>query len=163
MELFEVHITTADDSIHDFCLKNNGIKTIAVQLLRPDKSVLRTEHMTSQTYRFESYDNCLKEVLRITEEIKKECPVIRVKIESVYYAHYSKQSLYIETHFDSTEMKFPTSKNKNKSNLLATDRTKNKDQYYFFMKKYLANEIELCLYDTFEDEDLDWFNEYPEW
>lgn len=162
MEVFEVHIT-GDESIIDVC-KDSPIKTIAVDLLRPDLSHLRTEYMTSQIFRFENFSFCKKHVDRIVSRfLKEKVSIFRIKIESPYYPHYVESSLYMESHFPYNRTKnYPISKSQHKSNYLMTDRTYSKDEYDSFRKKYANAEIELCLYDTNVKEDEDWFELYGE-
>jgi hypothetical protein len=162
MEFFEVHIT-GDNSIHDIgqilCQK-----TIGIDLLRADKSVLREEHMTSLIYKYEqpnSYDICLRLVGQLAAiYVKNGVYVQRIKIECPYYQHYVDQSLYMESHFESDDFELPTSRNQRKTTFLATDRTYDKSEYQEFAEKYKGKELELCLYDTFVKEDKDWFDEY---
>lgn len=159
MEVFEVHVT-GDNLVHAVG-QELGVKTIAVELLRPDKSLLRTEHMTSQIVKRESYADCRRYVENlVTSMIDKGVAILRVKIESPYYDHYKGQSLYMESHFESSEMFFPTSRNARKQKLLATDREYEKERYPKFMEVYKDLELELCLYDSFVSEDLDWFQLY---
>jgi hypothetical protein len=159
MEVFEVHVT-GDESIHAVA-KELGVKTIAVELLRPDKSLLRTEHMTSLIVKRDSYQDCKRYVENlVTSLLDSDVAILRVKIESPYYAHYKDQSLYMESHFESDEMFFPTSRNARKQKLLATDREYDKERYGKFIEKYKNLELELCLYDSFVSEDLDWFQLY---
>lgn len=159
MEVFEVHIT-GDEAIHAVAAKE-GLKTIAIDLLKPDGSVLRTEHMTSHVYRFENYDRCSLCVQNVVNKFEiAGVRVIRVKIESPYYEHYRAQSLYMESHFQAEDFKYPTSKNQRKTTLLATDRTEDKTKYEAFKNQHKGNELELCLYDSFQAEDKDWFDHY---
>lgn len=61
------------------------MRTIAVDLLRPDLSVLRTEHMTSHVAQFDSYEECLSFVLKIGMAFEKAgSPIIRMKIECLW-------------------------------------------------------------------------------
>lgn len=153
MEIFEIHIT-ADKSI----LNNElGLKSIAIDLLKPDGTTLRTEYMTSQVARFSNYILCKEYVDDIVRLIPN---VIRVKIECPYYNHYIDQSCYVESHFLSDDFKFPTSRNQRKTELLATDRTYDKSEYQMFTEKYKDVIIELCLFDSYHTEDKDWFNYY---
>lgn len=159
MEVFEVHIT-GDESIHKAAKELNQ-KTIAIDLLRPDKSVLRAEHMTSLILKHESYKKCKAHVDEIVKQYEsRRVPIIRVKIECPYYLHYRADSLYIESHFVSDEMFFPTSRNQRKAALLATDRQYGLERYQAFLEQNKSHELELCLYDSFVSEDLDWFQLY---
>lgn len=162
MEVFEVHIT-GDKSIHKVA-KSFDHKTITIDLLNPDKSVLREEHMTSIIYKYSfpvSYELCKRLVLQIANVYAKMgVNIVRVKIESAPYDHYMDQSLYMESHFISDEFHLPTSRNQRKSTFLATDRTYEKSKYKEFSERYKGTELELCLYDSFVEEDTDWFDAY---
>lgn len=164
MEVFEVHIT-GDKSIHEVA-KSFDHKTIAIDLLNPDKSVLREEHMTSIVYKYtsaNSYDMCKRLVLQTAAiYAKMGVNVMRVKIESPPYEHYVKQSLYMESHFVSDEFFHPTSRNQRKTHFLATDRTYHQAEYDSFAKRHTGADLELCLYDNFVEEDRDWFDAYAD-
>ena len=54
-ELFEFHIT-GDKSIHR-ASEGIGIKTISIDLLKPNLKSLRTEHMTSQIGVYKNYEH----------------------------------------------------------------------------------------------------------
>jgi hypothetical protein len=155
METFEVHIT-GDESIIAACEK---LKTIAVDLLRPDLSVIRTEYMTSYEKKAPNYDICKMEVHGIVNWLNQErVKVHRIKIESPVYAHYIDRSWYIESHFDSdVRLPYPLSRNQKKTSLMGTDRVHGIKHYDDFMKKWEGSILEICLYDTFVAEDKDWF------
>lgn len=155
METFEIHIT-GDESIMQRGLQL-GLKTIAVELLRPDRTVLRTEYMTSHVQKFENYEACKAEVDKWVGQLKDMgTDIIRVKIESPYYAHYVLESLYMESHFKTEDNKYPLSRNVKKDYCLGTARVYNNDYYSEFMTKW--DEIELCLYDSDYLEDADWLD-----
>ncbi len=160
MESFEIHITGSPNII-DVAKKMN-VKTIAVDLLNPNHEVIRTEFMTSFIEKKKSYEECKKFVDQLVLNLQKEVEILRVKIESPYYPHYKDQSLYMESHFENENDKFPISRNVRKTLLLATDREYNKEQYDAFIKKYDGKDIELCLFDSFIDEDKDWFDAFKE-
>lgn len=157
MEIFEIHIT-GTESIIDLA-KNVPIKTIIIDLLKPDKSYHRTEYMTSQVYKAENYQACKEYVDSIVPQLGE---VNRVKIECPYYEHYVNQSVYIESHFKASNSKYPISKNQNKDSFLATDREYNIENYGFFRRLYKGVVVELCLYDSNIQEDKDWFDLYKE-
>lgn len=159
MEAFEVHIT-ADESIHE-AAKQFCYKTIRVDLLRPDRSVLRTEHMTSTVIRMSNFNECRFHVQQVLRHLlSMDVKVVRAKIESPWYEHYAKQSLYVESHFESDEFKLATSKNQRKEVFLATDREYGRPFFPDFREQHADHEVELCLYDTNADEDADWFKLY---
>lgn len=161
MEVFEVHIT-GDESIHGAAEKR-GLKTIAIDLLKPDGTVLRTEHMTSHVYKFENYQQCLRQVINDLQAFDEAgVKLIRAKIESPYYEHYRNASLYMESHFEDNRMVCPTSRNQKKTTLLATDRVSEKSLYDEFRAHYAGKDVELCLYDSYATEDKDWFDCYTE-
>ena len=150
---------TGDQSIHKVSKKHRH-KAIAIDLLKPDKTILRTEHMTSIIIRYPyrgAYDECKDMVDQIVASYARDgVKIIRVKIESPVYEHYIKKSIYIESHFETTKSYFPISKNQAKNTLLATDREYNKNLYNRFLEIHEKHDLELCLYDTFPTEDLDW-------
>jgi len=159
-EFFEIHITS-DKKLHEACCPL-GIKTIVVDLLCPDGTVLRTEHMTSYVMKAENYVECKEKVDEIVKNLEKTCKLIRVKIECPFYKHYQKASLYMESHFRTDSRYFPVSRNQKKTACLSTERTYDKNQYEVFAKRYQKEQIELCLYDTNVKEDSDWFGLYAE-
>lgn len=161
MEVFEIHIT-GDESILEKANSLN-LKTISINLLKPNKEVLRTEHMTSIIAKFENKDVCLGYVKDIANELANMgVKIIRVKVETPYYEHYVKDSLYMESHFVDDSMKLPTSQNVKKTKLLATDRTYDQNNYKKFKNLYTKDgyELELCIFDSYVEEDVDWFNLY---
>lgn len=154
LELFEIHITGSPQIVEAI-----PIKTIIIDLLRPDKSVLRTEYMTSAVARFENYEGCKAHVDELVGFLKeKDVDIYRVKIECPYYAHYERQSCYIESHFPTEQADYPISRNQRKTSILGTDRTYIQTEYDAFRKKWEGQDIELCLYDTNVFEDKDWFD-----
>lgn len=161
MEIFEIHIT-GDKSI----LKNGndlGIKTISIDLLQPDRNFHRTEYMTSHVHKCENFEICRKYVDDTVDKLRKaKTNIIRVKIECPYYEHYVNDSIYIESHFEDRNGRFPISKNQNKDFYLATDREYNRELYKNFTERYNGEIVELCLFDSFVEEDLDWFSLYGE-
>ncbi len=160
MELFEIHITGSPNII-DAAEKMN-IKTIVVDLLDPNHKKMRTEYMTSFIEKKESYEECKKFVDELVLSLQKDVEISRIKIESPYYPHYKNQSLYMESHFENENDKFPISRNARKTLILATDREYDKEQYDTFIEKYNGKDVELCLSDSFIDEDKDWFDAFKE-
>lgn len=159
MEIFEIHIT-GDKSILAEAAKL-GLKTITIDLLTPQKEKMRQEYMTSQIEKMENYEECRKHVERLVESLKrKQVEIIRVKIESPDYAHYRSRSLYMESHFEAIDHLFPMSQNIRKDTVLGTDREYSQEKYDDFRAKYIDKELELCLYDSFVEEDKDWFDLY---
>lgn len=165
MEVFEVHIT-GNDLIHEVAAKRDE-KTIAVDLLRPDKTVIRTEHMTSLIFKLpqtNSYEKCKEIVDEIVKDYTQSgVEIFRVKIESPFYDYYINKSIYVESHFETDDTRYPISRNQKKTTFLATDREYNMNKYEEFVERHVGNDLELCLYDTFPTEDLDWlglFNGY---
>lgn len=159
LELFEIHIT-GDKSIVDTC-KDLNLKTIEVDLLYPNKSVLRREYMTSIVQKFKDYESCRFYVdSTVITLMNAGVHVVRTKIECPFYKHYVEQSLYIESHFESKNNLYPISKNAKKDSYLATDRRYNKACYSDFCNLYQNCVVELCLYDPYIEEDADWFELY---
>ena len=153
MKNFEIHIT-GEKSI----LTYSDMKTIGVRLLRPDLSVIRTEYMTSHRAKFESYRECKDFVDFHVKRIEKISPIVRVKIETPYYEEYVKDSLYMESHFRTNDNKYALSQNEKKDYMLGTDRTYNPNQYCEFKNLWYNAEVELCVFDSFPQEDEDWLN-----
>lgn len=155
MEIFEIHIT-GDESILENG-KKLSLKTISVDLLDPNKNVIRTEHMTSQVLKFENFKDCKSSVENMVLKLKQlNTKIIRVKIESCYYEHYVDISKYIESHFITENCQYPISRNVRKTEILGTDREYNKSNYDKFVQKWNKEIVELCLYDSFIEEDSDW-------
>lgn len=159
METFEIHIT-GDHAILDAGTKL-GVKTISIDLLAPGGRYYRTEYMTSEVRKFDSFKTCKAWVDGLVEQLKKaNVAIFRVKVESPFYPHYEDESYYIESHFLAEDDKLPVSRNRRKTDRLATDRVYDKRKYANFRKKYEGVDVELCLYDTNPLEDFDWFNLY---
>ena len=156
METFEIHIT-GEETINAE-LDKLGIKNIVVDLLKPNGDLLRTEYMSSFVVKKSSFIVCLNHVTYLLTQLDSR--IYRIKIESPFYRHYVDRSLYMEMHSTPTDNKLPISRNAKSKRLMATDRCYNKDKYQDFMEYYKNQEIELCLYDTFVDEDKDWFDLY---
>ncbi len=163
-KVFEIHIT-GDESIIKACEKL-GLRTIVIDLLKPDKSVLRTEYMTSLIIHMapgKGYEGCRAFVSKICGELEKlDVKILRVKIESPYYKEYEDQSLYMESHYVTEDAKHPISRSRHKDTFLATERTYDKSEYQMFRQRHKGREVELCLMDTFVTEDKDWFDLYHE-
>lgn len=157
MEVFEVHITGCN-RIHEAAEKN-GIKSIEVELLRPDGSYLRTEHMTSHVLKFPNYGECVQHVLNVRDELARWCAIWRVKVECpAFYTHYRDMSLYLESHFDTNMNTWPISRNKKKETWMGTDRTYDHTEYDNFMEQWKGMTLELALYDSHMEEDFDWLD-----
>ena len=89
--------------------------------------------------------------------------IIRVKIESPCYDHYIEKGLYLEVHTKEIEsIAWPLSVNATKTfpEPSATVRTYDVNEFDSFRKKYGEKKTELCLYDSFVNEDKDWFDLY---
>lgn len=166
-EIFEIHIT-GNEKIID-AAKPLNLKTITLDLLKPDKSWLRTEYMTSQEHRCDSYDACKKYVDEVVEKlVNAGVEIHRVKIECPLYAKYREQSLYCEIHYRSDWNKFPLSKNRGKDYCLLTAREYDKAKYDKLWIDHISCKwreppdcvTELCLYDSNVNEDKDWFDLY---
>jgi hypothetical protein len=159
MEVFEVHITGDKSILTTAPLLS--LRTIAVALLAPDQTIHRIEYMTSDVLKYRNFEECKEAILYFARSLKRlGTEVIRIKIESPFYPHYADNSLYIESHFDSVDNKFPLSQNLLKDFKLATHREYKRDKYEDFLDKYNGEVVELCLYDTFIEEDADWFSLY---
>jgi len=105
METFEIHITGSKDINEQ--LDRLGIKNIVIDLLTPNKEVLRTEYMSSFTIKAKNFAECWQEVIELM--LNLTCKIIRVKVESPYYGSYLDQSLYLESHFKPFNLEYPIS------------------------------------------------------
>jgi hypothetical protein len=161
MEIFEVHIT-GDEKIIETA-KSLNVRTIVIDLVKPDKSYFRTEYMTSHTYRCENYDECKVYVDDIVAKLKEAgVNIVRVKIECPLYPQYRERSLYFEVHYGAYNNTYPLSRNKGKDHFLCTAREYDRSKYDDLARKHLCflPTMELCLYDTNVEEDKDWFDLY---
>jgi hypothetical protein len=172
---FEIHIT-ADESIHKTA-KPLGLKTIAVDLLTPILSIMRTEHMTSHVQQFENEIDCGRFVIQTAKKLEDAgSKLIRIKIECPYIESMVEKSIYLESHWHTPQPtgfplstniterpKYPLSRSQHKPNvILATARTYDKAEYEGFREQNWGSRqvVELALYDTFIEEDFDWFQLY---
>lgn len=154
-ETFEIHIT-GNHRIHEVG-KALGLKTIQVELLDLNYNVIRVEHMTSIVVQKPNYAECLQFVLETAEEIRSHgCRIIRTKIECPVYEHYIKKALYIESHFKYNSNIYPISRNVTKDYNLGTCREWDRTKFETFFDTWKDSIIELCLFDTYPEEDLDW-------
>lgn len=156
MEVFEIHITGSSSINKEF--DNLGIKNIIIDLLKPNKDHLRTEFMSSFISKHKDLDECKTYINSILAQLSSE--IIRVKIESPFYEHYRDKALYVESHFKPYNAEFPISRNAKSNKELATDRTHNSKEFDIFREKWKNEDVEMCLYDTFVEEDKDWFELY---
>jgi hypothetical protein len=156
MEVFEIHITGSHGINQE--LDSLGIKNIIVDLLTPEHKFMRTEYMSSFTIQKATYKETKAYVDELVNQLKSK--IIRVKIESPYYEHYKDNSLYLESHFKPFNTSFPISMNQRSKLLMATARTYEKDQYGDFKKLWSNEDVEMCLFDSFIEEDKDWFDLY---
>lgn len=164
MELFEIHITGKEEKILEVLTKLE-LKSITIELLAPQGQIIRREYMSSIQKSFFNYKRCIEWVNDLVIElIKNRCSIQRVKIESPYRINYAKKAIYIESHFYPFNQQFPISRNFSSQKLLATDREYDKNNFYKFKEKYKKQkaEVELCLFDTFINEDKDWFDLYKQ-
>ncbi len=152
-ETFEIHIT-GDDKIHE-AAGEWGLKTIQVELFRPDGTSLRIEHMTSIVKKFDFYEAALRWTINAVGRLKENCEITRVKIESPPYPHYLFLAKYAEVHFKDNSFKYPTSKQPSKNYYLATERV-NMKFYDWLRSKWPNEQLEICLFDDNMAEDMDW-------
>lgn len=169
--VFEIHITGNKRILE--VGKLLGVKTISIDLLRPDFSVLTTEYMTSIEYKCCDF----KEAYAYTTELNRQfwvnfVDVQRVKIECPPYEEYFPKSLYLETHYydGGQNPESPLSINQNRyklglpieESLLSTERTYDKSKYKEFMKNKTGNHqiFEIALLDTNVGLDSKWFSLY---
>lgn len=154
---YEIHVT-GDESIIENANKL-GWKTIEIDLLKPDGSVLRREYMTSEIRKYKSLTNAFDDLILLTSNLHiMGTTVIRSKIEAPPYPYLSPLAFYLESHFETNSNEYPISRNSKKTKILATDREYNPDNFNAFIEKYKGRELEICLYDSDVNEDKDWFN-----
>jgi hypothetical protein len=166
MEIFEIHIT-GDEAIID-ASKPLGIKTIVIDLVKPDKSYFRTEYMTSHTRISYDYEDCKQWVDDLVAKLTTAgVKIVRVKIECPLYPQYRDKSLYFEVHYEGERA--PMSRNHGKNFYLCTAREYDRSKYDALWQKHGGIflftppphwTMELCLYDTNVEEDKDWFDLY---
>jgi hypothetical protein len=170
---FEIHITAL--SQHDdptgmgmanfhSAAHYKGLRTISVELLHPNLTVLRTEDMTSHRAEFETFEECKEFVDIMADHLHMAAGVVRVKIESPYYPEYVGKSCYIESHWTPEILTedYPLSRSCHKRHkILATAREYDQSKFEEFNETWKGKGIvELCLYDSFVKEDKDWFDLY---
>jgi hypothetical protein len=170
MEVFEIHIT-GDKKIIS-AAKELSLKTIVLDLVKPDRSYYRTEYMTSQVHHAENYQQCKDYVDEIVGNLLAQgVDIKRVKIECAYIKKYKDQSIYFEVHYRADNNLAPMSQNHGKDYFLATAREYDKDKYDSLWQKHGGIFLftppdpfvmELCLYDTNVEEDKDWFDLYEQ-
>lgn len=163
MEIFEIHIT-GDEKIIEVA-KKLDVKTIVIDLVKPDRSYFRTEYMTSHTRMSHDYDDCKQWVNDLVKQLTTAgVNIVRVKIECPFYPKYRDRSIYFEVHYDAVSNVYPMSRNKGKDSFLCTAREYDKDKYDDLAWRHSGVTrdctMELCLYDTNVEEDKDWFDLY---
>lgn len=166
--MFEIHIT-GDEKIIE-AAKSLDIKTIVIDLVKPDRSYFRTEYMTSHAQAFDNYEECKAWVDDVVNQLTAAgVKIVRVKIEAPFYKHYIDQSIYFEVHYDARNNDYPMSRNQGKETFLCTAREYDRTKYeslwqkhggIFLLKPPAGWVMELCLYDSNVEEDKDWFALY---
>jgi len=128
--------------------------------------------MTSIVRKFPTEGRCLRYVdLLLTHFISRGCKPSRVKVECPFRPELLDRARYIEAHFVTDSVAYPISRNVNKPEILATTRSYLRRDFQIFNDFWsnLANPndgsvstanliVELCLKDTWEGEDQDWFD-----
>lgn len=153
---FEIHITGDKSILVE--LDSLNLKNIVVDLLTPDGELLRTEYMSSFVHEAKNFEECLNYVDKLTNNFKTE--IIRTKIECPPYEQYKPYALYAESHFKPSGVEYPISRNQRSGKLIGTDREYMNERFDEFFEKWKDEDIELCLFDSFVREDLDWFKLY---
>lgn len=160
-ETFEIHVTGSIETMQQ--ASTLGIKTITIDLLKPDKSHYRTEYMTSHLHECDNYQQCQEYINEILSFLSG---VVRVKIECPkQYTHYIPQSVYMEIHGEQGYNNiYPMSLTRGKMDIMITDREYDKDKYSDLIKRHVKSTrnliTELCIFDSNVDEDKDWFDLY---
>lgn len=165
MKTFEIHITVNLDDASMF--KNicdlADIKCIEIESLDMYGQNVDIQHMTSIIKKFVDKKEAIEFAKSLSYKFCKcGISVHRTKVESPIYEEYLNDALYVETHFESDQFVFPTSRNIKKNTLLATHREYDKNFYQHFIDHHRKknHELELCLYDTNINLDTNWFNYY---
>lgn len=154
---YEIHVT-GDKSIIENA-KKLGWKTIEIDLIRPDMSVLRREYMTSEVRKYTNiYKAIIDAAILCDDLLKMKTEVYRLKIEAPPLPMFFPFAKYVEAHFKTQNTNYPTSKNSKKDILLATDREYNPERYCTFLEKHVGKELEICVYDNNIKEDQDWLS-----
>lgn len=165
MKTFEIHITVNDNvaQFHNVCEFILGIKTIQIESLDRFSNPVDVQHMTSIIKNFTDKQTAIDFATDLSKLLNKlDFNVIRTKVESPIYDEYLYDALYVESHFESNQFIFPTSRNVKKSTLLATHREYDINAYQYFIDFHSKrnHELELCLYDSNINLDTEWFNCY---
>lgn len=165
MKTFEIHITVDldDASLFKNICHLADIKCIEIESLNIYGQNIDTQHMTSIIKKFIDKKEAIEFAKSLSYKFGKcNISVHRTKVESPIYNEYLNDALYVETHFESDQFVFPTSRNVNKNTLLATHREYDKSMYNYFIDIHRKkdHELELCLYDTNINLDTEWFNCY---
>lgn len=162
---FEIHITTKTDLIHT----TSPVKTIAIDLLKPNLEILRTEHMTNHSVKMSLLDIHYYAIGLEYYLFLMKNEIQRGKLETAPFADLFYKSLYIEAHFKPTDEEikqgiYPLSRNRNNNKMLAIARELDKSKFGDFIKQWekRTDEIELCLFDSKSEQDNDWLNLYKE-
>lgn len=153
---FEIHITGTSRDICDE-LTHLGIKNIAVELLDPNEKVLRTEYMSSFVHKCtygEIHSYVLYQVSKLVSAVR------RVKIECPPLKELFLVSLYMEAHQKGKSTVLPTSRNVISGKYMTTKREYSKRLYEKFIEDNKGSEVELCIFDSWKEEDFDWFETY---
>lgn len=153
---FEIHITGDENILKE--LEKLNLKGIIVDLFDNKKKYMKSEYMSSIRVKFATVEEVKTFVADLVSKLN--CKIYRVKIETVPFKEFEKESIYLESHFVSDKFEYPTSKNRRKEFYLATDRTFDKNKYEEFKEHYKNVELELCIMDTNFKMDSDWFNLY---
>lgn len=181
--IFEVHIT-GGESILKGCA-SLGIKAISVDLLRPDRSVIRAEHMTSHVIKIdtsaigapawaslEEAELAINFADSLAARLATYSAVVRTKVECPVSENLLHIAKYVECHFSESlelyglcfaDYPIPLARNQRKQYAVATAREYDRTKFSQFIndcKQLPKAEVELCVYDTFVEEDADWFKEY---
>lgn len=160
--LFEIHIT-GSENIHEACVPRT-LKTIKIELLRKNYSVIRVDHMTSIHINQPSFGDAVEYVCELEEYlVSNNVDIFRTKIECPLLPEYSElieDSIYVESHFLTNNSLCPVSKNVGSTKFLSTKREYDRRKYLEFYFNHLDTnaDVELCIYDSNVDWDMDWLN-----
>jgi hypothetical protein len=161
MEAYQICITGSENIIE--ALKSVQQKGISINLVTPEMKSIRTEYISSIISNFETYGECKLWTDSFIDNLSSmDVDIIRVKINAQYKKSDEDKSLYLEVCFPPRNEDLPMLYNSDLALMFAVDRVYDKSIYDYFTKKYADYDMEMCLYDSFVENDYDWFSYYED-
>jgi hypothetical protein len=166
-ETFEIHITGAnEDILKEF--EDLNIKTLEINLLSKDKTVVGKENMCCLVVNVNSYYDAAQIAGGIILDLKSK--IARVKIECPLYEQYLGQAIYAEVHYPQSNVldsfPHPTVYNIKSDKYISTRRVYGSTQDFINLynesKEIPGSEFELCLMDSNINFDDYWLSFYGE-